>query len=396
MKKMLALVTALLMAFACVSAALADDGVVRYGDTGSQVKHVQQILKNYHYYTGKINGTFDKDTLKAVKEFQKYNGLNADGKVGEKTLYYMESGIAVYAPVKDDTANKADVKHVQTRLKYYGYYSGKIDGIFGAQSVSALRAFQSANGLKVDGAAGADTMAKLNSETAVKKSDIGTQYTKIKIGSTGAFVKNVQKLLWGLGYYNGDWNGVFDNAMWKAVKAFQSDNGLKADGIVGPNTWAVMNGDPIGKKEAEQQVSEVIQNHQQRLQELGWYNGSLTGKYDAATVAAVKAFQSASGLKVDGAVGSQTAGKLYAMDAITKAEANQNQKIDSHPVIRPGVQGSYVREIQTLLKQKGYYAGNVDGKFGKGTTEAVKSFQVANGLKDDGKVGKETWAILLK
>jgi len=52
------------------------------------------------------------------------------------------------------------------------------------------------------------------------------------------------------------------------------------------------------------------------------------------------------------------------------------------------------KQIQTALKNAGYYQGAVDGKIGKGTREAIKAFQKANNLPTDGKVGKKTWAVL--
>ncbi len=52
------------------------------------------------------------------------------------------------------------------------------------------------------------------------------------------------------------------------------------------------------------------------------------------------------------------------------------------------------KQIQAALKNAGFYNGPVDGKFGQLTTTAVKEFQKANNLKDDGKVGQQTWAKL--
>ena len=52
------------------------------------------------------------------------------------------------------------------------------------------------------------------------------------------------------------------------------------------------------------------------------------------------------------------------------------------------------KQIQTALKNAGYYQGAVDGKIGKGTREAIKAFQSANNLSADGKVGKKIWAVL--
>ena len=59
-----------------------------------------------------------------------------------------------------------------------------------------------------------------------------------------------------------------------------------------------------------------------------------------------------------------------------------------------GSTGNEVKQIQTVLKQKGYYFGNIDGIFGTATRTAVRNFQRANGLTVDGIVGKNTLAKL--
>lgn len=54
------------------------------------------------------------------------------------------------------------------------------------------------------------------------------------------------------------------------------------------------------------------------------------------------------------------------------------------------------KEIQTALKNAGFYAGTIDGKVGPRTKKAILDFQKANALKADGKVGPKTWAALEK
>ncbi len=61
---------------------------------------------------------------------------------------------------------------------------------------------------------------------------------------------------------------------------------------------------------------------------------------------------------------------------------------------RQGSRGNEVREIQTKLKQWGYYDGAVDGVFGSKTTAAVKQFQQRNGLTADGVAGPATLAAM--
>jgi peptidoglycan hydrolase-like protein with peptidoglycan-binding domain len=53
-----------------------------------------------------------------------------------------------------------------------------------------------------------------------------------------------------------------------------------------------------------------------------------------------------------------------------------------------------IKEIQTALKNAGYYAGSIDGKLGPKTKKAIEEFQKANDLKVDGKVGAKTWNLL--
>lgn len=54
-----------------------------------------------------------------------------------------------------------EVKQIQTKLKRWGYYSGNIDGIYGSQTLAAVKWFQSKNGLQVDGIAGPKTLAAM-------------------------------------------------------------------------------------------------------------------------------------------------------------------------------------------------------------------------------------------
>jgi len=60
------------------------------------------------------------------------------------------------------------------------------------------------------------------------------------------------------------------------------------------------------------------------------------------------------------------------------------------------MEGNEVKELQKYLTQKGYYRGDIDGKFGIQTQKALVSFQITNGLSVDGVVGAAVRAILNK
>ena len=54
-----------------------------------------------------------------------------------------------------------EVRQIQTKLKKWGYYNGSVDGIYGSQTLAAVKWFQSKNGLQVDGIAGPKTLAAM-------------------------------------------------------------------------------------------------------------------------------------------------------------------------------------------------------------------------------------------
>ena len=63
----------------------------------------------------------------------------------------------------------SEVKQIQTKLKQWGYYDGKIDGIFGSKTLKAVKNFQSKNGLKVDGIVGNQTLSALGISSSSNK-----------------------------------------------------------------------------------------------------------------------------------------------------------------------------------------------------------------------------------
>ena len=66
----------------------------------------------------------------------------------------------------------------------------------------------------------------------------------------------------------------------------------------------------------------------------------------------------------------------------------------SADLYKKGASGQTVKEIQSKLRDWGYYRGPVDGIYGSKTEEAVKYFQRKNGLNADGQVGNQTLAAL--
>ena len=64
----------------------------------------------------------------------------------------------------------SEVTQIQTKLKRWGYYTGNIDGIYGSQTLVAVKYFQRKNGLKVDGIAGTKTLQTMGIYTSSSSS----------------------------------------------------------------------------------------------------------------------------------------------------------------------------------------------------------------------------------
>lgn len=70
----------------------------------------------------------------------------------------------------------SEVTQIQTKLKRWGYYSGNVDGIYGTQTVNAVKYFQRKNGLTADGIAGPATLKAMGIMTSSSSSSSSSSY----------------------------------------------------------------------------------------------------------------------------------------------------------------------------------------------------------------------------
>ena len=74
-----------------------------------------------------------------------------------------------------------EVKTIQEKLKRWGYYSGSVDGIYGSQTVSAVKKFQKKNGLTVDGIAGAQTLKAMGITSSSSSSSSSNNSSNVNL-----------------------------------------------------------------------------------------------------------------------------------------------------------------------------------------------------------------------
>ena len=141
--------------------------------------------------------------------------------------YIPRNDLSVYPLLRQGSRNNF-VYLLQFILNNSFGYNLSVDGIFGNNTLSAVRDFQGNNGLTVDGLVGNNTWTFLLNLPP---------YPLLREGSRSSYVRFLQNLLQSKFIPTGNIDGIFGSQTLNAVRAFQQENNLSVDGIVGDNTW---------------------------------------------------------------------------------------------------------------------------------------------------------------
>lgn len=143
----------------------------------------------------------------------------------------------------------------------------------------------------------------------------------IRVGDRGATVRDIQRRLERLSGPIPDTEaGVFGSATLEAVRRFQRDRGLAADGVVGPETWRALAeagyhlGDRLLWRTRGMMRGDDVRELQRRLNQLGFDCGPEDGIFGPLAASAVEEFQRNVALAVDGAAGPATVAALRRLE----------------------------------------------------------------------------------
>lgn len=129
-------------------------------DINPAVAEMQELLRA-HDYSVPVNGDFDWKTEVAVKAYQRKHGLKVDAIVGPETWISLKSTVQPGVRILREGCSGADVYELQGLLQIQGF-AIKRDGVFGAETRSAVIAFQQRQHLQATGLVNSVTWALLS------------------------------------------------------------------------------------------------------------------------------------------------------------------------------------------------------------------------------------------
>ncbi|PWI59059.1 spore cortex-lytic enzyme [Sulfoacidibacillus thermotolerans] len=132
------------------------------GSQGQDVIDLQSRLGYLGYYHGTLTGTYTDLTAAAVRNFQSAFGMPVTGQYDAQTAQRLHLATAGWPGVG---RRGPQISELQSRLKFLGYYTGPINGIYDWRTYWAVRDFQYAFGMPVNGSLTAQTWDKLDKAT---------------------------------------------------------------------------------------------------------------------------------------------------------------------------------------------------------------------------------------
>ena len=190
-----------------------------------QVKALQRQLAMLGFDPGPLDGRYGPRTTDAVKHLQHAVGLKPDGIVGPLTAQALRHNAP--EPAADDRAKR--VKALQTQLSWLGLEPGRVDGRYGPLTTGAVKRFQQAHDLSVDGIVDSTTDETLRASIAQRPSSDRSHRIKLLQG----------QLDW-LGFEPGAIDGRYGPQTTEAVSRFQQAHELPVSGIVDPPTQTAL------------------------------------------------------------------------------------------------------------------------------------------------------------
>lgn len=218
----------------------------------------------------------------------------------------------------------------------------------------------------------------------VQASLISINRPVLKLGSQGTDVSELQAALKLLGYFTGTVNGFYGDSTASAVSSFQQASGLNADGIAGIETWNRLFPSVSTPATTPPMVSSPRQTPNKPASGFPVPSSlQRTNNRDTRVVVPTTVEPVRRNTTITPATSVPTA-------------VNPETNIVSLPILKRGMRGPAIVQLQERLRSLGFFSSSSDGVFGEVTQTAVQAVQQKFNIEPDGIVGAATWNILLR
>jgi peptidoglycan hydrolase-like protein with peptidoglycan-binding domain len=140
---------------------------------------------------------------------------------------------------------------LQTELQVAGYYTGKVDGVYGPQTVAAVEALQEDAGLPVTGLVDGPTEQALDTALQAKSASAATAAS-----SHNAAIQGALKVL---GYWDGPIDGAWSDELGAAISKLQGDLGIEQTGVVDAATLHALE-EALAAAKTSQTTTTILDN----------------------------------------------------------------------------------------------------------------------------------------
>lgn len=377
------------------------------GDKGDDVKRLQQRLVDLGYLSGTVDGNFGDGTAQAVKAFEKAYGRSQTGIATVELQKALFSGsakqntsgnVAVsYSTLKSGDRGQT-VSNLQQQLYQLGYYDGDITGEYDKATVQAVKDYQTAHSLTASGTASSSLQKQIFADTTYNPYAPDDTPSG---GGTGGDAVTVNKKAYVSVSSTTVYSSLTGPANMATVKIGTELTVLRTRGI-----WAEVKNqagavgyclladltyiDTAPTKAAEKTVT-VNKQAQVNVDKLIVFESASDTSKKLGTLSrgAVVTWLRTRGewAEIKNSAGKVGYVKANQLKLYEGAQQWDEPGLVSNPYrdLATGATGEDVKEIQSRLKELGYFYGDIGGNYKSLTTDAVKLFQMAIGLTQDGK-----------
>lgn len=219
----------------------------------------------------------------------------------------------------------------------------------------------------------------------------------LKLGSEGAAVSELQAALKLLGFYTDVVDGVYRESTAIAVSQFQKSAGLTPDGIAGPATWNQLFPSASSTSTASTPSPSSASTSSRTSASSFPVPSILQNSTPTSRVNPTTPAEPARRNPTNRQPRSRPAASTSEITTSNSSSSLSPQSTAvTLPILRRGMQGPAVAQLQERLKTLGFFQGTANGVFGAATQAAVQAAQQNFNIQPDGVVGPATWRALLR